>query len=183
MLSIAILLSTSTLKSQEVSVKTNLLYGATLTPNLGFEVGIGKQNSLELTMGYSPFDYGDNKNWKHILVQPEYRRWLCDKFSGSFFGFNLSWAAYNMGGVDLPFGIWKSLKDYRYQGQAIGAGITYGYQYPLSLHWSIEAEIGIGYWHIWSKKYRCEKCSDLLKKEQKDYVGPSRAAINLIYQF
>ena len=74
MLSIAILLSTSTLKSQEVSVKTNLLYGATLTPNLGFEVGIGKQNSLELTMGYSPFDYGDNKNWKHILVQPEYRR-------------------------------------------------------------------------------------------------------------
>ena len=160
-----------------------MLVRSTLTPNLGVEIGVGSKSTIEATIGYAPFDYGENKKFKHILVQPEYRYWLCDQFIGSFFGFNMTWAAYNMGGVKLPLGIWKSLREYRYEGQVYGFGFTYGYQYPITTHWSVEGEIGIGYWHVWNKKYRCEKCASRIKKDQKNYIGPSRAAINIVYQF
>ena len=141
-----------------------------MPPNLGLEVVVGDRSSIEATFGYSPFDYGDQKRWKHILIQPEYRYWLCDKFSGSFLGFNLSWAAYNLAGVKLPFGIWKTLRDHRYQGQAIGAGFTYGYQFHLSLQRSDESYIGFDYWYFLSQKYRCVICSYFICSCRKGYV-------------
>lgn len=40
--------------AQDFAVKTNVLYWATTTPNLGFEVGLGEKTSLELIGGYNP---------------------------------------------------------------------------------------------------------------------------------
>lgn len=40
--------------AQKVAVKTNVLYWATTTPNLGVEFGLGKKTSLELSVGIIP---------------------------------------------------------------------------------------------------------------------------------
>ena len=40
--------------AQKVAVKTNVLYWATTTPNLGFEFGLGKKTSLEFSAGTTP---------------------------------------------------------------------------------------------------------------------------------
>lgn len=60
-------------KSQEIAIKTNLAYWATTTPNLGLEVGLSKKSTLEIGGGLNVFSFSDNKNFKHWLVQPEYR--------------------------------------------------------------------------------------------------------------
>lgn len=39
--------------AQDIAAKTNLLYWATTTPNIGMEFGLGEQTTLELTGGYN----------------------------------------------------------------------------------------------------------------------------------
>lgn len=76
------------------------------------------------------------------------------------------------------------LQDYRFEGWMLGAGVAYGYQWLLSKHWSIEAEIGIGYVYSRYDKYECPHCGDLLEENKPhNYFGPTKAAVNLIYVF
>lgn len=66
----------------------------------------------------------------------------------------------------------------------LGAGIAYGYTWALSKHWNLEAEIGLGY--VFSKydQYECEKCGEKVKDNKThNYVGPTKAALNLVYVF
>ena len=71
---------------QKFAVKSNLLYDATATINLGVEVGLSKKWSLDLSGNYNGWMLGDEARFKHWLVQPEARYWLCEKFNGHFFG-------------------------------------------------------------------------------------------------
>lgn len=59
--------------AQDMAVKTNLLYWATTTPNLGVEIGLGKQTTLDISGGYNPWtlDKAANKKIKHWLVVPD----------------------------------------------------------------------------------------------------------------
>ncbi len=42
--------------------------------------------------------------FKHWLVHPEFRYWLCERFNGHFFGVHLLGGEYNISKVKLPFG-------------------------------------------------------------------------------
>ena len=69
------------------------------------------------------------------------------------------------------------------KGQFYGGGISYGYQFVLGRHWNLGATIGIGYAYVRYKKYECEECGDMVEKSHKNYFGPTKAALNLIYIF
>ena len=58
--------------AQDIGVKTNILYWATSTPNLGFEVGLGKRTTLDLAGGYNPWtlDREANRKIRHWMVMP-----------------------------------------------------------------------------------------------------------------
>ena len=77
----------------------------------------------------------------------------------------------------------KDLKEYRAEGWAVGAGVVYGYSWVLNRHFNVEAALGIGYLYSKYEKYRCAKCGDKIGKYSHNYVGPTKAAINLIYYF
>lgn len=89
---------------------------AVAIPNLGVEVGLSKKLTVDIPFYYNPWKYSDNKMLKLVMVQPELRYWLCDKFNGHFFGFHLMGGAYNTTGIDLPFSPFDDLKDFRYKG-------------------------------------------------------------------
>lgn len=112
------------LSAQNVAVKTNLLYDATTTFNLGAEIGLSPRWTLDLSANYNPFSFSDNKKWKHWMAQPEARYWFCERFNGHFMGLHLLGGQYNVGGVKLPFGIYPSVEDYRYEGYYYGAGLA-----------------------------------------------------------
>ena len=84
--------------AQDIAAKTNLLYWATTTPNIGMEFGLGEQTTLELTGGYNPWtlDKEQNKKLKHWLVMPEFRYWLCERFNGHFFGIHTGYTFYDL---------------------------------------------------------------------------------------
>ena len=130
---IAILLTASVnmVHAQHTALKTNLLYDATTTPNLGLEMGLDKKHTLQVFYGLNPWKFGhdaDRKYLKHWVVNPEFRHWFCNRFNGSFFGIHAFGGQYDAVGIKPPFGWWDELKDYRHEGWFVGGGIAYGYQ-------------------------------------------------------
>lgn len=168
---------------QNVALKTNLPGWAMASPNFGVEIGLGKKSTLDVYGSINPFEFGDGKQWKHWLVQPEYRYWFCEKFHGHFLGFHAIGGEYNLARVKIPFGLYKGLRETRYQGWGVGAGVAYGYQWLLSKHWSLEATLGIGYIYSEYDRYPCAKCGRKIESGTKHYFGPTKAAISLIYPF
>ena len=96
-----LLCNTANSYAQKVAVKTNLLYDATTTMNLGLEIGLGKKWSLDLSGNYNPWKFDDETRLRHWGVQPELRYWLCEKFNGHFLGLHGHYAKYNVGGMSF----------------------------------------------------------------------------------
>lgn len=187
----AALLLTSSEAAGQVAVKTNLLYDATTTPNLGLEVAVGRKNTLNVVYGINPWTFNEGRKVKHWVVQPEYRWWLCSAYNGHFFGVHALGGQYNACKVDLPvpgafFGgdnLHREVKNSRYQGWFAGAGVTYGYQWIFSRHFNMEAEIGVGYGHLWYDRYPCASCGTKISEGGTNYVGVTKAALSLMYLF
>lgn len=178
------------LKSPVLSIKTNLLYDATSSFNIGLEFAISKKFTIDLSANYNPWTFSDNRKMKHILVQPELRWWMCERFNGHFFGFHVHYAYYNWGGM-LPWGFNSGkmfglienpdIMKHRYQGWLAGAGVSYGHYWILNNRWGIEASIGVGYAYLDYDRFKCDKCSEKIATEHKNYFGPTKASISLIY--
>lgn len=179
---ILILLSASALSwGQKFAIKNNLLYDATLTPNLGMEIGLSKKSTFELNVGVNPFTFSDGKKFKHLLVQPEYRRWFCERFNGTFWGIHLHGGEFSVADIKLPFGMFPSLEHHRYEGYFLGGGLSIGHQWVLSKRWNLEATLGAGYAFIDYEKYGCAKCGPKIKDGTYNYFGVTKAAVSLIY--
>lgn len=163
---------TAITSAQEVALKTNSLYWLTTTPNLGIELGLGRKVTLDISGAYNPWTFKDDKKMRFWLAQPEVKYWFCEKFEGHFVGLHLHGAQY--------FG---GFKDKRYDGYLAGGGFTYGYDWILSPHWNLEAAIGIGYAHLWYKESDRIPCLKCYEKKHKNYFGPTKAALSLIYIF
>lgn len=177
-----------TVRCQHVGIKTNLFANAFLNPNLGIEVGLAPKWTLDITRQFNAWKLSHDRRWKHWAVQPEVRYWLCDRFGAHFFGAHVHGGQYNIGGFNGKINIWgtdsRKLKDSRYQGWFIGAGIAYGYAWILGQHWNLEAEIGFGYSYTCYDKFRCTGCGKKMNTNKPHhYVGPTKIAINLVYLF
>ena len=174
-------------RAQEVAIKTNLLSDALLNVNAGVEIGLAPRWTLDLSGQYNGWTVNDRK-WKHWLVQPEARYWFCDRFARHFLGFHALGGEYNVGNINADFNFLGTnfgiLKNNRVQGWAVGAGIAYGYAWVLGKHWNLEAEIGVGYVYTRYDVFECQYCGRKTSEENAHhYVGPTKAAINLVYVF
>lgn len=163
--------------SQTTSLKNNLLYDATLTPNIGIEQKIDSLSTVQLFYGLNPWRLSDTKRLRHWTLMPEYRHWLKESFRGHFFGLHALGGEFNIAGI----GPTASIRDYHYQGWYVGGGLTYGYAWRLSDHWNLEAAIGLGYVHLSYDKYENEECGLPLGSGHHNYVGPTKLALNLAY--
>lgn len=172
----------------DFAIKTNLLYDATASVNLGAEFGIGRQWSLDVNGDINFWNVG-SRRWRHWFAQPEMRYWLCHRSIGHFFGIHAFGGQYNIGNLQTKgfkfLGTdFRTLNDQRAQGWFAGAGLAYGYSWAFSEHWGLEAEIGIGWAYSRYDTYPCAECGDKLRDNAvHNYVGPTKAAINLVYNF
>lgn len=181
--------------SQEVALKTNILYDLTTTPNIGIEIGLGGRSTFNLTYGLNPWKFKSDSHGdryvKHWVVMPEYRWWPCTRMYGHFIGVHALGGQLNTANVDLPvpgmffngLNLRNAVKDGRYQGWYTGGGLTYGYQFAMSRHWNLETEIGIGYIHMWYDQYPCGECGVRIRKGGINYAGLTKLGVSLMYIF
>ena len=182
------------LNAQRFAVKTNALYLATATPNVGLEVALGERWTFEAEGGYNPWTFDKEKNMKakHWLVSPEFRYWFCEAFQGHFIGINGNFTQFNIGGVPVPIQkafITISPKDTpvsdvttsRMEGWAVGAGITYGYAFPIARRWNLEFTAGFGWWYTSCSQYESRKCGLFQYPVSKHVLGPTSLGISFLY--
>jgi hypothetical protein len=174
-------------KAQDVAIKTNLLYDATATVNLGVEVGVAPKWTLDLSGNLNAWNINEDKRWKHWLVQPEARYWFCDRFSRHFLGFHALGGQYNIGGLQNNIKFlgtdFSKLSNNCFQGWGVGAGVAYGYAMILGKHWNLEFEVGVGYIYSAYDIFECTGCGRRVGQDNNHYVGLTKAAINLVYLF
>ena len=177
----------SPVRAQSFAVKTNLIYDATATVNVGMELGLAPRWTFDLSGNLNTWSKNEYTKWKHWMVQPEARYWFCDRFSRHFIGAHLLTGAFNFGNINNNISFlgtdFSVLSDYRYQGYAYGGGLAYGFAFVLSKHLNLELEVGAGYVYLDYEKFECADCGRKVGEGNHHYVGPTKAAINLVYLF
>lgn len=173
------LLVSLTASAQHLALKTNLLYDATTTPNLGLEVSMGKHFTLDVSGNYNPWDFSKDRSIKHWMAQPEFRYWPVERFNGHFLGVHGYYMDYVFKDVRLPMGM---KRNEAYDGTAYGAGISYGYQLYLSSRWNLEFTAGFGYGYYEYDKFSLTKGnSEYLGLYKTDYWGVTKIGVSIIY--
>ncbi|MCF0173267.1 MAG: DUF3575 domain-containing protein [Bacteroidales bacterium] len=188
LLAILAFLSPAVANAQHLGISTNLLGWGTASPNLGVDVGLSKHLALDIDGMFNPFTFGENKQAHFWAVQPELRFYPRYRFAGHFIGVEGHYSMYNFG-----------LKEYRYDGQLCGGGLSYGYSWLLGKRWNLEGVIGFGYTRFFDKDiYDIKDAQSILSDEKRaemfnkpidifwgrqsdNYLGLSRAAIKFTY--
>jgi hypothetical protein len=165
------------LKAQKIAEKTNLAGWATLSPNIGTEVALAQQWTLEARLSYHPWKILETVSLRHWMASPEIRYWLCRNFEGSFVGFHAVTGQFNVRALPLT----GMSRYYEYAGFFAGGGFNYGYQLPLSARWGLEFTAGLGYVWIAYDKFECKECREKVAQGFYNYFGPTRFGISLMY--
>lgn len=115
-------------KAQKVALKSNLLYDATTTMNLGLEFGLARKWTLDVPVNYNP----GSRTTEDVCAIGEYSRksatGFVEKFRRTFIGVHGHYADFNVGGFpDWSF-ISENMQNSRYQGY------LYGGVFPSVIH-------------------------------------------------
>ena len=159
-------------KAQDFALKSNLLYDATATINIGAEVGLSSRWTLDVSGNFNGWTMSHERRWKHWMLQPEARYWFCQRFGGHFLGMEAHGGQFNVGGLNNSIHFLGThvsrLSDERFQGWFVGGGVTYGYAWMWG-HLSVcrlrqEDGRGSSPQLLWSHKGSAESGLYILKK-------------------
>ena len=168
--------------AQRAAIRNNLLYDATLTPNIGFDVRVDSLWTVGALFGLNAWDVNKdtNKKWRHLLVAPNVRRWLGDSlYHKSYVEADLIYSHFNVSNTRIPFGLYSATKDRRLQGDLFALGGKYGYAWILGRCWRVEAEAGIAVGYAWFKEYECAHCGAQLGEGNRIFLLP-QLGVNVV---
>lgn len=157
--------------AQRVSVKTNALYWATASPNLGAEFRLNRHLTLNLEAMGNKLHISDYDT-RVLGFTPEVRYWFSARpQAGHFLGLMGGMADYN-------------IEDHTkvYKGDAYFVGPTYGYSFVLGRHWSLEATIGVGAMRYRQKRY--DSAIEEAPREPNDskwIAAPLKLGLSFVY--
>lgn len=100
---------------------------------------------------------------------------------GRFYGFNANLVKYNIGGIKMPY--YSDAFYYRYDGWIAGVGISAGYMWYLSRHWSFEANIGLGVNYTSYDKYLQPVCGAYWGSYKNILFMPTKIGLSVVYKF
>ena len=165
-------------KINQIAVKTNLLEGAAMVPNIGVEVLLNRQWSFGVNWFYAWWTNTDKfRFWHTYGGSIEARKWF-------------GWRALenNMLGHHVGYYFMAGRYDFAwgqpgYQSNfTLNTGIAYGYATRLSDSFSMDFSIGVRYINGEYKKYYKNNCTYCYTKSKRlNYFGPSNAQVSLVW--
>ena len=156
--------------AQKLALKTNLVQWATVSPNLGAEFVLSNHLWLDLSASFNVWFPGSSLDLKHVLVQPELRYWFGRPMSRHYLGATAFYTSYD-----------ALLKRKYYYGDAVAAGVTYGYAVVINKHWNFEASVGIGALRYRQYKYPNTEPRPLSVNDRGWALVPVKLALSFVY--
>lgn len=161
------------------AVKTNLAYDAILIPNIGIEVNLAQRWSIGLNWMYAWWKT-DLKHiyWRTYGGDIEIRHWFGNKATQK------AMTGHHIGlyGQIITYDFELGGRGYLGDKWSYGAGVSYGYSFPLSRHFNIDLSLGLGYLTGIYKEYLpIDDHYVWQKTRQLHWFGPTKAEISLVW--
>ena len=170
-----------------MDVRTNMLYGALLVPNVGIEFYLGKAWSFAA-------------NWMYGWWKRDRRHWYWRVYGGDiavrkWFG----GAAREKPLTGHHLGIYGQIFTYDFETGGLGymggrpggtlwgrmnyaAGVEYGYSLPVARRLNVDFTIGVGYWGGTYHEYKpVDDCYVWQSTRQRHWLGPTKAEVSLVW--
>ena len=164
------LLSINSAKAQRISLKSNALYWAAMSPNLGVELRVNRHVTFNFEGTCSFLNYG-KYDTKALMFTPEMRYWFSARpQAGHFIG---------LAGIGIDYNFTKDKS--RHKGDIFGAGLTYGYSFVLSRHWSLETTVGAGEVYRHEKSFAKESDEPKEVNVRKWQLAPIKIGATFVY--
>ncbi len=158
-----------------MALKTNLLYDALLMPSLEAEFRIDDRWSVALEGDVAWWkNAGKHKYYQIATIAPEARYW---------FRTRKPWHGHYVG--VFAGGSWYDLENGKtgYRGEALLAGVSYGYMWPVSRCLSFETAVGAGYAYTRYEEYRPQDGHYLYQQTKRtNYFGPLKLKFALVWR-
>lgn len=170
LLIILCLASLATARAQMLGVKTNVLKNAAMMPNISLEVATGSKTSLSAEL------FGSTKSWGHrfrtIGAAPEWRWWFGGRtFDRFFLGVGAKVIHYDF-----------EWQDEMRRGDAVGAGLTFGYDFYIGRHFALDLSAGLGGMAFWQHRtVPGEAMTSIEYKENGVRLIPYQLGVSFIY--
>lgn len=156
-----------------MALKTNLAYDAFGVLNLAYECQFADHWTAELPVMWSLWDWKESRGLRTVALQPGVKYWFSKPGSGHAVGADFDLAWYN-----------ARWDDDRYQSEgrpAMGASILYAYTLNMGRGWKAEFSLGVGYVNTRYNTYYNISDGALIDTRTKNYFGPTRLGITLVY--
>lgn len=162
-----------------MAIKTNLLYDALITPNIGVEFYLGKRWSVAGNWMYAWWK-SDPDSWYHRTYggDLEFRKWFGRKaaqkpLQGWHIGLYGQMVTY-----DFDWGGRGYLGD----RWSWAGGVAVGYSTPIAKRLNLDFNLGIGYLGGEYKEYLpIDDCYVWQVTKQRHWFGPTKAEISLVW--
>lgn len=162
-----------------IALKTNLLYDAVLVPDLGLEINVFNNWTVYADLMYACWDIPSRHYyWDLFGAQCGARKYFGRvasqrSFSGHHAGIYGQALAYDLQaghiGQQTPTINW-------------GAGVEYGYSFPVTLGFNIDVELGLGYIGGKYYEYIVEDGHYTWRGTVKRaWMGPTKASVSLVW--
>lgn len=176
--------SSSTL---HMSLSTNVLYDALLLPNIGLDIYIGRNWSLNANWMYGWWDNNRrHRYWRAYGGDIVARRWFGTlsqrkTLTGHHLGFYGQILTY-----DFEFGgkgqIAGRPGGNLWQKPTLGVGVEYGFSLPVARRVNIDFTIGIGYLGGEYYEYKPQAGEYIwLATKRRHWFGPTKAQVSLVW--
>ena len=182
----AILMPVLNMNATTLLIKTNTLYDAALTPNIGMEVGLGKGWSIAGNVMYGWWSDRSKFYWRAFATDIGVRKYFGSSCKNKLSGHHLGLYA-GMMTWDFELGGRGYICDFREEwGRYFG--IDYGYSLPVAKNLNIDFALGLGYAGGRYKEYLPalnvfpEEWHYVWQSTDKlHYFGPTRLEISLVW--
>lgn len=160
---------------------TNMLYDGILIPNIGLGLRLSKRLTLQADWMYGRLSQREKRRYGRIYggdIELRYRIGIPhydSPLKGHYIGIYASLACYDFQtGFSHP-GILSDKFNY-------AVGLSYTFSLPVSTHFNIDFNIGLGYlWGTYKKYVPIDNCDVWLSTHKLNWVGPTRVGISLVW--
>lgn len=160
--------------AQHFSVRGNMLLLPTGTLNVGVSYDLNRNMQVDLAVAGNPIKTNKFSVMSGI-VQPGYRYWFRETNYSHFLSVYL-----NAGAYDLLF------NKISYNGFLLGAGLSYGYYFPIKKRLNIGIEVGASFVYARDVNQRVDTPDDkdhYIHTTNRMMLIPSKCEVSIVYLF
>lgn len=169
-----------------LALRTNLLFDAVITPNIGVEYFVNQRTSILLNVWYAWWNNSKHsRSWRTYGADVEARWWLAPQTNGCHTGHHVGICAQALL-YDFKLGKYGYLSGNTastiWDRPTWGVGISYGYSWKIGKNLNMDCSLGLGHLSGIYQKYHSEDGYNIWNSSHKlRYWGVTKAEVSLVW--